>query len=203
MARRRSRQSVAGVVIIAALVAIARSCGKTPSPRPAREVRQYLPPPSDAATPLAAAGGESLGAPDKSVAYRVSRVVDGDTIVIAMNGAQEKVRLIGVDTPETVHPRKQVQYYGKEASRFTKDLLTGKEVWLEFERGGMSRDRYGRALAYVYRVPDGMFVNAEIIRLGYGHAYTRFPFKYMEEFRRYEREAREAGRGLWGPGGEQ
>ena len=123
--------------------------------------------------------------------YKVKRVIDGDTLLL-ING--ERVRLIGVDTPETKHPQKPVQYFGREAYLFTKQMIDGKEARFEFER--QKRDRYGRLLAYVYLL-DGTFFNAEIIKQGYGFAYTRFPFKYMEEFRRYQREARENRRGLW------
>jgi micrococcal nuclease len=120
-----------------------------------------------------------------------TRVVDGDTIILS-NG--EKVRLIGVDTPETVRPNTPVEYYGKEASAFTKKMVEGKPVRLEYD--WQQRDKYGRLLAYVYLM-DGTFLNAEIIKQGYGHAYTRFPFKYLDQFRKYEKEAREAKRGLW------
>ena len=123
--------------------------------------------------------------------HTVKRVIDGDTLLL-ING--EKVRLIGVDTPETKHPQKPVQYFGREAYFFTKEMIDGKEARFEFER--QKRDRYGRLLAYVYLL-DGTFLNAEIIKQGYGFAYTRFPFKYMEEFRRYEREARNNRKGLW------
>ena len=123
--------------------------------------------------------------------YKVKRVIDGDTILLIN---EERVRLIGVDTPETKHPQKPVQYFGREAYLFTKQMVDGKEARFEFER--QKRDRYGRLLAYVYLL-DGTFLNAEIIKQGYGFAYTRFPFKYIEEFRRYEREARENRRGLW------
>ena len=110
----------------------------------------------------------------------VKRVVDGDTIIVHYQGKEERVRLIGVDTPETVHPSKPVEYFGKEASGFTKKLLpVGTKVRLEFDHD--LRDRYGRLLAYVY-VGEAL-VNAEIIKQGYGHAYTRFPFKYLEDFR--------------------
>ena len=123
-----------------------------------------------------------------------TRVIDGDTIVINREGKIEKVRLIGVDTPETKHPKKPVQRFGKEAYLFTKEMVEGKEVRLESDQ--QRRDRYGRLLAYVYLM-DGTFLNAEIIRQGYGFAYTRYPFKYMEKFRGYEREARENKRGMW------
>ena len=122
----------------------------------------------------------------------VTRVIDGDTVVVEGIGT---VRLIGVDTPETVDPRRPVQYFGKEASDFTKQLATGKRVRLEFDQDRM--DRYGRTLAYVYLQPDNLLLNAEIIRQGYGFAYTQFPFRMMGQFRALEREAREAGRGLW------
>ena len=120
------------------------------------------------------------------------RVVDGDTIVL---DGQETIRLIGVDTPETKDPRKPVEAFGQEAYEFTKGLVEGKKVRLEYDQERI--DKYGRTLAYVY-LDDGTFVNAQIILQGYGHAYTAFPFKYMENFRGYERMARERGLGLWG-----
>jgi len=120
------------------------------------------------------------------------RVIDGDTIVLDGN---EIVRLIGVDTPETKDPRKPVQPFGQEAYEFTKALVEGKKVRLEYDYPYL--DKYNRILAYVY-LEDGTFVNAQIILQGYGHAYTEFPFKYMETFRNYERIARERHLGLWG-----
>ena len=123
--------------------------------------------------------------------YTVQRAVDGDTLLLT-NG--EYVRLIGVDTPETKHPQKPVEYFGKEAYQFTRRMVEGKEVRLEYDQ--TRRDRYNRILAYVCLM-DGTFLNAEIIKQGYRFAYTKYPFKYMEEFRRCEREARENKRGLW------
>ena len=123
-----------------------------------------------------------------------TRVIDGDTIEISYFGKKEKVRLIGVDTPETMHPQKPIEYFGKEASAFTKKMVEGKKIKLEF--GQNRRDKYKRLLAYVF-LKDGTFVNSEIIKQGYGHAYTKFPFRYMNEFRQYEREARIRKRGLW------
>jgi len=121
----------------------------------------------------------------------VKRVIDGDTIVLE-NG--ERVRLIGVDTPESVHPNKPVEYFAKEASAFTKNMVEGKKVKLEYD--WQRKDRYGRILAYVY-LEDGTHLNAEIIKQGFGFAYTKYPFKYLEEFREYERKAREEEKGLW------
>ena len=128
----------------------------------------------------------------------VERVVDGDTLLLQSG---ERVRLIGVDTPETKHPSKPVQYFGKEASAFTRRIVERKRVRLEFDQANAARghkDRYGRTLAYVF-LEDGTLLNAEIIKQGYGHAYTQFPFSHLEEFRQLEREAREQGRGLWQP----
>lgn len=123
--------------------------------------------------------------------FLVTRVVDGDTVDIERIG---RIRLIGVDTPETVDPRRPVQRFGREASDFLKTMLNGRRVRLEYDQ--QRKDAYRRTLAYLF-LPDGTLVNAEIIRQGYGFALTRFPFKRMDEFRRLEREAREAGRGLW------
>ena len=126
----------------------------------------------------------------------VERVVDGDTLLLQSG---ERVRLIGVDTPEIKHPKKPVEYFGREASVFTRRIMEGKRVRLEFDQANAVRahkDRYGRTLAYVF-LEDGTLLNAEIIKQGYGHAYTQFPFSRMEEFRRLEREAREQRRGLW------
>ena len=128
-----------------------------------------------------------------AAAQVVERVVDGDTIVVRGVG---RVRLIGVDTPETVAPGRPVEFFGREAGAFTKRLLEGRSVRLEYDRE--RTDRYGRTLAYVH-LADGTFANAEIIRRGYGHAYTRFPFRHLDRFRQLEREARSAGRGLWNP----
>lgn len=126
----------------------------------------------------------------------VIRIIDGDTVEIKLNSIPTKIRLIGVDTPETVHPQKPVEKYGKEASAFTTNLLLGESVYLRFD--AEKTDKYGRMLAYLYRAPDGLFVNLEIIRQGYGHAYTVFPFKHIELFKHYQHNASKAGKGLWG-----
>jgi micrococcal nuclease len=134
---------------------------------------------------------------------KVTRHVDGDTVHVTLEnppegfGKIEKIRMIGVDTPETVHPNKDVEYFGKEASDFTKNALLGRDVLIALDWD--TRDKYGRLLAYIY-LPDGSCHNAELIRQGYAHAYTRFPFQFMEEFRGLEQEARAAKSGLWAGG---
>jgi len=124
---------------------------------------------------------------------QVERVVDGDTLLLV---GGERVRLIGVDAPESVHPSRPVERFGKEAAAFTRRLVEGQRVRLEHDPQGSARDKYGRMLAYVY-LPDGTLLNLEIIRQGYGSVYTRVPFSMMERYRDAQREARDAGRGLW------
>jgi len=132
--------------------------------------------------------------------YEVVRVVDGDTLVVAPNpfpqsSSGDRIRLLGVNTPESVHPTKPVERFGLEAAAFTRWLCEGRRVRLEFEPGN-TQDRYGRTVAYVF-LEDDTLVNAEIIRQGFGYAYTRYPFARMEEFRALEAKARAARRGLW------
>ncbi|MDD3535402.1 MAG: thermonuclease family protein [Candidatus Cloacimonetes bacterium] len=132
--------------------------------------------------------------------YPVLRVVDGDTFICEMEGIDTRIRLIGVDTPESVHPNKEVEYFAIEASNFLKKLLEGEKVFFEYDATNNStghKDRYGRTLAYAYRSRDSLFINAEIIKQGYGHAYTSYPFQYMENFLKYERDARVQQVGLW------
>jgi micrococcal nuclease len=128
---------------------------------------------------------------------RVTKIVDGDTIHVQVGGRREKVRYIGVDTPETHKPGTPVQCYGRSASAFNARLVAERRV--ELRTDAETRDRYGRLLAYVYRRPDGMFVNAELVRRGFATILTIPPnVAHAPEFLRLERVARRAGRGLWG-----
>lgn len=120
-----------------------------------------------------------------------TRVIDGDTIVL---DGGERVRLIGVQAPERNDPRPEVRRMAEQAGEFTRRLCEGRAVRLEYDF--QPQDRYGRTLAYIY-LEDGTLVNAELIRQGYANAYTRFPFRYLEDFRAHQQEARAAGRGLW------
>ncbi|GMT47528.1 MAG: hypothetical protein IEMM0007_1094 [bacterium] len=125
--------------------------------------------------------------------FYVKKVIDGDTFVIE-NG--ERVRLIGIDTPETVDPRVDVAWFGKEASGKLKALIEGKKVCLKRDRDRtIERGKYNRLLRYAW--VNNTFINRELLLQGYAFAYTRYPFQYLKAFRRYEREAREKRIGLW------
>ncbi len=124
----------------------------------------------------------------------VVRIVDGDTIHVRLADRIEKVRYIGVNTPEVHHPRKGEEPGGREAAQVNRDLVEGKRVRLELDV--QSRDRYGRLLAYVW-VGDTM-INAELVRLGYAQVMTVPPnVRYQSLFLNLQRDAREAARGLW------
>ena len=130
--------------------------------------------------------------------YEVVRVIDGDTIDVRMGGETERVRLIGVDTPETVHPSKPVECFGKEAANYTKDALVGTRVVLGSDASQGDRGAYGRLLRYVF-LPDGTNFNEKIIRDGYAYEYTYdTPYAYQGMFRDAEQGARRYKRGLWG-----
>ena len=146
---------------------------------------------------------------------KVERVVDGDTMIVSFmfdDGSKylkERVRFLGVDTPETVHPNKPVQYYGKEASDFTKSQLTDKTVWLQTDVN--PKDRYDRMLAYVWlkeptakdlddeaSIRKNMY-NARLLLDGYAQLMTIQPnSRYANLFVHFQREARQENKGLWG-----
>ena len=124
----------------------------------------------------------------------VVRVVDGDTIHVRIGARVEKVRYIGVNTPEVHHPTKGEEPGGREAAEVNRRLVEGQAVRLELDV--QERDRYGRLLAYVW-IGD-LMMNAELVRLGYAQVMTVPPnVRYQEVFLKLQREAREAGRGLW------
>ena len=145
---------------------------------------------------------------------KIERVVDGDTAIVSFIFAdgkkyqKQRVRFLGVDTPETVHPNKPVQFYGKEASNFTKSQLTDKIVWLQTDVGAL--DRYNRMLAYVWLSEPSKkdldnedairakMYNATLLLEGYAQVMTVQPnSRYSEMFVRFQREAREGKKGLW------
>jgi micrococcal nuclease len=127
----------------------------------------------------------------------VVRAIDGDTILVRAEGKVWDIRLLGIDTPETVDPRKPVQCFGPEASHFTKQLVTGRRVVLRYDQE--HHDRYGRVLAYVYLTSGrDRFVNARLVRLGYARTVPFAPnTEHAGELAALERQAALAGRGLW------
>ncbi len=148
------------------------------------------------AAPSPTATSDQTGAPER-VEARVVRVVDGDTIRVSVGGHVYTVRYIGIDTPETKHPSKPVQWMGPEATRANQELVAWQTIYLE--KDVSETDRYGRLLRYVF-LADGTFVNAELVRTGYAHAVTYPPdVKYQDLLLQMQVEAREQERGLWGP----
>ncbi len=139
--------------------------------------------------------------------HLVQRVVDGDTFVLE-NG--ERVRMLGIDTPEKFESskldrdaqrsgsdKKTIKKLGELSSQYTKKLIDGKRVVLVPEPNHEDKDKYGRLLRYVY-LEDGTFVNKKIVEDGYANAYRRFELSKLDEFIKAEEEARENRRGLWG-----
>lgn len=176
VALRKARWSAAALLVAAALIAADRAgfFGTRPAQLPEDYARFHAKP------------------------FPVTRVVDGDTLdVDAPDGAQPhtRIRLWGVDTPETKHPHKGVGHFGPEAERFTRQACAGKVVRLELLRRS-TRDRHGRLLAYVI-LPDGRMLNRELVRLGFGYADPRYPHTYQREFDSLQAEARTDRRGLW------
>ncbi len=133
-------------------------------------------------------------------AYGVVKVVDGDTIDVSIDGKVERLRLIGIDTPETVDPRKPVECFGAEASNKAKLVLTGKNVYLESDNTQGERDKYDRLLRYVF-LEDGTNFNLLMIKEGYAYEYTYdLPYKYQDEFKLAQKNAEINKKGLWASG---
>lgn len=139
--------------------------------------------------------------PDGMQAGQVVRVVDGDTIMVELDGQEERVRYIGIDTPESAIPNEPPECYGPEASDANAELVAGETVYLE--RDASDRDQYGRLLRYVFIDPDGdgelLFVNRELVLEGYADARRYEPdTSRAEQLAAAERQAKDADRGLWG-----
>jgi micrococcal nuclease len=127
----------------------------------------------------------------------VLRVSDGDTIVVSIDGKDEKVRLIGVNTPESVDPRRKVECFGRESAQKLRAIIGNNGVRLEGDQTQTDRDRYGRLLRYVY-LPNGIFVNLQLIQEGFAYEYTyNKPYKYQVQFREAQTNAANAKLGLW------
>ncbi|MBM7553232.1 thermonuclease family protein [Thalassobacillus pellis] len=131
---------------------------------------------------------------NKTTNATVTRVVDGDTLEVSMNGEKEDVRLLLIDTPETVHPDKPVEPFGKEASQFVKETLANEEVRIDI--GKEKRDKYGRLLAYVFI--DGETIQEKLLRKGLARtAYLYNDLTMLDEFHKVQAKAIEKGIGVW------
>ena len=129
--------------------------------------------------------------------YPVTRAVDGDTIRVMREGQEVVIRLIGINTPETVAPDRPVECYGPEASERTKELVSGQQVWLEYDEVTGEKDKYDRTLAYVWLSPDQM-LNETLVREGYAEERTyQDGYRYQDRLRQAEDAAQAAGAGLW------
>ena len=144
--------------------------------------------------------GETItGGIDENTLYEVVRVVDGDTIDVSIGGKNERIRVIGLNTPETVDPRRTVECFGLEATSKAQELLLNKQVRLEADPTQGERDTYGRLLRFVF-LEDGQNYGLEMISQGYGREYTySVPHKYQREFQEAQKAAENAQRGLWAP----
>ncbi|MEK7463989.1 MAG: thermonuclease family protein [Patescibacteria group bacterium] len=134
---------------------------------------------------------------DPDEKYQVTNILDGDTFDIRMGKITETVRMIGIDTPETVDPRKPVQCFGKEASEMTKSMLSGRSVMLKIDKNKSNVDKFGRLLAYAYR-DDGLFMNRFLLENGFAREYTYGKaYSLQKEFRKVEKLSKDTKLGLW------
>lgn len=131
--------------------------------------------------------------------YPVVHVMDGDTFAVLINGSTTTIRVIGLDTPETVDPRKPIECFGPEASAEAHKILDGQYVRLEYDPSQGSKDVYGRMLAYVFLM-DGTLYDEFMIAEGYGHEYTfKTPYEYQTGFKAAQAEAHKEQLGFWSP----
>ena len=154
--------------------------------------------PTPSPTDTSAPTGPVPGAPaDVQGPYQVSEVIDGDTYRITRPEGTSTVRLIGIDTPETKHPDRPVECFGKEATQAAQQLLDSQTVWVHDDPTQDAQDRYGRQLVYLW-LADGTLVNEKLIRDGFAIEYTyEKPYQQQDAFRAAQDEARQASRGLW------
>ncbi len=193
------------VCAVAMFLALGAGCSSSPSHQPSSappatsQPIASSPAPSNRATMVAPVGASSgLTRPSDALGpYRITDVVDGDTDRVSIGGRSVKLRLIGIDTPETKHPSKPVQCFGPQASARAEQLLAGRSVWIQYDASQNRRDLYGRDLVYVWLDAHTMF-NEVMVRTGYAHEYTYDqPYRYQSQFRAAEVKAKAARLGLW------
>jgi len=141
--------------------------------------------------------GASTSAETQLPSYQISKVVDGDTLKVIINGKTKTVRVIGIDTPETVDPRKPVQCFGVQASNEVKRLLEGQFVSLESDPSQQGSDKYGRLLRYIF-LADGTDLGEKLILEGFAYEYTyRVPYLYQSKYKAAQKAAMDQKKGLW------
>jgi micrococcal nuclease len=182
----KHQKKIATTIVALLVILLGRAWGlRTLPTKPYVQAQKVV---QEVATPQVA--GEKI---ENATWMTVGRVVDGDTIELSTG---EKIRYIGINTPETVDPRRGVQCFGHEASAFNKKFVEGKRVRLEADV--TDKDKYGRLLRYVY-LEDGTFVNLALVEQGYADVYTYPPnVRYSAQFRAAALSARHANLGLWG-----
>lgn len=192
--------------IVGILLILAYAFGDSDTRRLASLLHQTLPPesvvspsPTPVVTPPVVLGLQATNAAGVNW-YRVTKVSDGDTFKIDMNGQTETVRLVGVNTPETVDPRRSVECFGKEASTKLKSLIEGNVVRLEVDATQSDRDRYHRLLRFAF-LPDGTDIGLELLSEGYAHEslYSQKPHLYRDAYVVAQTQAQAAQLGLWNP----
>ena len=182
------------VAVIVAFVSGSAFVSNTPKPSPTPSIVEVRNTPTLSPTTVPT---QDLSPIPNDKTYTVIQVVDGDTIKVSMDDVKTTIRLIGLDTPETVDPRKPVQCFGKEATNKMLELLRSKTVLLEEDQSQGDKDKYGRLLRYIF-LPDGTNVNKTLIQEGYAYEYTyNLPYRYQDEFKKAQISARESKRGLW------
>ena len=195
MKKRHVRFIFAVILILLTLSQTNSSSNQSSSPTPTTIQ------PTTLLTPILGTN-ETISSPSTTLQTRIQativKVVDGDTIHVTINGVQETIRIIGIDSPETVDPRRPVECFGIEASDKAKTLLPiGKTVELEQDLSQDNRDRYKRLLRYVFI--DGVDYGKQMIAEGYAYEYTyEIPYKYQLDYKEAQRLAQENKRGLWG-----
>lgn len=205
---RRFQAAVVSVAVVtAALAAVAVSSVRSDdADDPSGPAASVAAPSSPEVAPGPASAGEPVGeepvsgdheaeSPPAGLDTVVDRIVDGDTLYV--RDLDERVRLIGIDTPETKHPDVGVQCFGREATSYLEELVSpGTAVRVVYDVQRI--DRYGRPLGYLYRLDDGAFINLIMVRDGYAQVATNPPnVRHVDEFVEAERQARSATRGLW------
>jgi micrococcal nuclease len=186
--------TLTAILIIAFFIFAGAGCEKPPEKE---EIKRVETPSFEKTKPEEKIEEKKEEVEPKKETYEVIKVVDGDTIDVEINGVEERIRIIGINSPESVDPGKPVECFANEASNKAKELLENKSVTLEADNTQTNKDKYNRLLRHIF-LEDGTNFAETIIRDGHAYEYTYdLPYKYQSEYKRAEKEARENKRGLW------